>query len=294
MLIFFLKMSGNRSRDCDAERVSGATMAGPSTASRREDARGCDGGAFDGGGCGSIIGSGTEASAVTVQKGQRRPASAVVDGAFPVGVYRVERTRGKLLHVLQGGCFSLIRADYVIQNITDQALLLIADNYQEIDSLNITRCIKLTHSGLQRMLLKCSFLQRLNLYALSTFTDEAYKKISLLPHLKFLDLCGAQNLTDDGLSCIANCRRLLSLNLTWCVRVTDLGIKAIARGCMSLEFLSLFGIVGVTDKSLEALSSFCSSTLTTLDVNGCIGIKNRRRNQLLEMFPNLKCFKVHS
>ncbi|VFQ73958.1 unnamed protein product [Cuscuta campestris] len=180
------------------------------------------------------------------------------------------------------------------KNITDQALLLIADNYQEIDSLNITRCIKLTHSGLERMLLKCSFLQRLNLYALSTFTDEAYKKISLLPHLKFLDLCGAQNLTDDGLSCIANCRRLLSLNLTWCVRVTDLGIKAIARGCMSLEFLSLFGIVGVTDKSLEALSSFCSSTLTTLDVNGCIGIKNRRRNQLLEMFPNLKCFKVHS
>lgn len=25
-----------------------------------------------------------------------------------------------------------------------------------------------------------------------SFTDDAYKKISLLPHLRFLDLCGAQ------------------------------------------------------------------------------------------------------
>nr|GMC82060.1 F-box protein At3g58530 [Ipomoea batatas] len=180
------------------------------------------------------------------------------------------------------------------KNITDKSLHLIADNYQELDSLNLTRCIKLTDSGLQRILLKCSLLQSLNLYALSIFTDEAYKKISLLPHLKFLDLCGAQNLTDDGLSCIANCKRLVSLNLTWCVRVTDVGVLAIARGCTSLELLSLFGIVGVTDKSLEALSSFCSNTLTTLDVNGCIGIKNRSRDQLLQLFPKLECFKVHS
>ncbi|CAH9105656.1 unnamed protein product [Cuscuta epithymum] len=180
------------------------------------------------------------------------------------------------------------------KTITDQTLHLIADTYQNMESLNITRCIKLTDSGLQRILLKCASLQSLNLYALSVFTDEAYKKISLLPHLKFLDLCGAQNLTDDGLSCIAHCKKLLSLNLTWCVRVTDIGVIAIAQGCISLEFLSLFGIVGVTDKSLEALASSCSKTLTTLDVNGCIGIKNRTRDQLLKMFPNLKCFKVHS
>lgn len=104
---------------------------------------------------------------------------------------------------------------------------------------------------------------------------------------------------------------------------------------------SLFGIVGVTDKSLEALSNSCSNTITTLDVNGCIGIKvhtdrplqwktfhhscflsgqcsrcckqvfsvfstspvwlypclylqRRSRDELLQLFPKLKCFKVHS
>ncbi|KAG8367960.1 hypothetical protein BUALT_Bualt16G0127000 [Buddleja alternifolia] len=180
------------------------------------------------------------------------------------------------------------------KNVTDESLKLIAENYQGLQLLNLTRCIKLTDRGLETILFKCSSLQSLNLYALSSFTDAAYKKMSLLIHLQFLDLCGAQNLSDEGVSCIANCKNLVSLNLTWCVRVTDQGVVAIAQGCRYLEFLSLFGIVGVTDKSLEALSSFCSNTITTLDVNGCIGIKRRSREQLLQLFPNLKCFKVHS
>ncbi|KAE8125304.1 hypothetical protein FH972_020128 [Carpinus fangiana] len=163
-----------------------------------------------------------------------------------------------------------------------------------LESLNLTRCIKLTDHGLLQILLKCSFLQSLNVYALSGFTDEAYKRISLLSHLKFLDLCGAQNLSDEGLSCIAKCTKLVSLNFTWCVRITDAGVIAIAQGCTSLEFLSLFGIIGVTDKCLEVLSRSCSNTITTLDVNGCIGIKRRSRDELLHLFPYLKCFKVHS
>ncbi|KAG5552311.1 hypothetical protein RHGRI_010404 [Rhododendron griersonianum] len=167
------------------------------------------------------------------------------------------------------------------KNISDKSLQLIADNYQHLECLNLTRCIKLTDGGLCKIFVKCSYLHSLNLYAVSSFTDEAYKKISLLTELKFLDLCGAQNLTDHGLSCIAKCNNLVSLNLTWCVRVTDEGVIPLAEGCTSLEFLSLFGIVGVTDKCLEALSKFCSSTITTLDVNGCIGIKAYEAGEIL-------------
>ncbi|KAE8674292.1 F-box protein [Hibiscus syriacus] len=180
------------------------------------------------------------------------------------------------------------------KQLSDKSLQLVADNYQELESLNLTRCVKMTDSGLQQVLTKCFFLQSLNLYALSSFTDEAYKKISVLSHLRFLDLCGAQNLSDYGLTCIAQCKKLSSLNLTWCIRVTDVGVIAIAEGCTSLEFLSLFGIIGVTDKCLEALSKSCANTITTLDVNGCIGIKRRSRDDLLKLFPYLRCFKVHS
>ncbi|XP_023639164.1 F-box protein At3g58530 [Capsella rubella] len=180
------------------------------------------------------------------------------------------------------------------KSLTDKSMELVAESYQELQSLNITRCVKIADDGLLEVLQKCSSLQTLNLYALSGLTDKAYKKISLLADLRFLDLCGAQNLSDEGLGDIAKCDKLESLNLTWCVRITDAGVITMANSCTSLEFLSLFGIVGVTDRCLETLSQRCSSTLTTLDVNGCIGIKRRSREALLQMFPRLTCFKVHS
>ncbi|KAL1369308.1 hypothetical protein AAHE18_02G186900 [Arachis hypogaea] len=155
-------------------------------------------------------------------------------------------------------------------NISDRGLQCVAENYPELVSLNLTRCIKITDDGLKQLLHKCLSLQSLNLYALSSFTDEAYKKICLLEHLKFLDLCGAQNLSDEGLSYISKSKNLASLNLTWCVRVTDKGVISIAQNSTIL-----FGITGVTDKCLEELSKSCSDKITTLDVNGCIGIANQ-------------------
>lgn len=208
--------------------------------------------------------------------------------------WNVRVTDTGLLHIVRN-CKHIIDLNISgCKNISDRGIQLVADNYPELESLNLTRCVKVTDEGLKSLLHKCLFLQSLNLYALSSFTDEAYQKIYLLARLKFLDLCGAQNLSDEGLSCISKCKNLVSLNLTWCVRVTDEGVISIAECCSSLEFLSLFGIIGVTDKCLDALSKSCSDKLTTLDVNGCIGIKKRSREELLKLFPYLKCFKVHS
>ncbi|KAJ7975959.1 F-box protein [Quillaja saponaria] len=208
--------------------------------------------------------------------------------------WNVRITDTSIIHLARS-CKHIVDLNFSgCKNISDRGLQFVAESYPELESLNLTRCIKVTDDGLKQLLHKCLSLQSLNLYALSSLTDEAYKTISLLVNLKFLDLCGAQNLSDDGLSCIAKCKNLISLNLTWCVRVTDEGVITIAQCCTSLEFLSLFGIVGVTDRCLEALSESCSSTITTLDVNGCIGIKRRSRDELLQLFPHLKCFKVHS
>ncbi|KAK7278801.1 hypothetical protein RJT34_23837 [Clitoria ternatea] len=208
--------------------------------------------------------------------------------------WNVRVTNTALVHIVRN-CKHIIDLNISgCKNISDQGVRLVADNYPGLESLNLTRCVKVTDDGLKQLLLKCLFLQNLNLYALSSFTDEAYKKICLLARLKVLDLCGAQNLSDEGLSCISKCKNLVSLNLTWCVRVTDEGVLSITESCTSLEFLSLFGIIGVTDKCLEALSMSCSKKITTLDVNGCIGIKKRSREELLKLFPYLRCFKVHS
>ncbi|KAK6126844.1 hypothetical protein DH2020_039405 [Rehmannia glutinosa] len=175
------------------------------------------------------------------------------------------------------------------QKISDTGIELITYNCPKLKVFSIYWNVRVSDLGIKNLVKNCKLVIDLNV---SGYV--AYKKISLLIHLQFLDLCGAQNLSDDGLSCISKCKNLVSLNLTWCVRVTDEGVIAIGESCRSLEFLSLFGIVGVTDKSLEALSSSCSNTITTLDVNGCIGIKRRSHDQLLRLFPKLRCFKVHS
>ncbi|KAL9258992.1 F-box protein-like protein [Drosera capensis] len=119
------------------------------------------------------------------------------------------------------------------KNITDHSMQLIADSYQDLDSLNITR-----------------------------FTDKVYSKISLLPHLRVLDLCGAQVHTHNRCRSTSHRPKLYH----------------------SEPSKPTQGIVGVTDKSLEALSRSCGSTLETLDVNGCINIKKRRHSscQMLE------------
>ncbi|CAB68191.1 putative protein [Arabidopsis thaliana] len=180
--------------------------------------------------------------------------------------------------------------------VTDAGIRNLVKNCRHITDLNLSGCkisnIDLFVSG---YIVKLAVLSSGNDIAISfSFTDKAYMKISLLADLRFLDICGAQNISDEGIGHIAKCNKLESLNLTWCVRITDAGVNTIANSCTSLEFLSLFGIVGVTDRCLETLSQTCSTTLTTLDVNGCTGIKRRSREELLQMFPRLTCFKVHS
>lgn len=181
------------------------------------------------------------------------------------------------------------------KGITDKSLQTISDFCTGIKSLNLTRCLRLTDSGLITLLEACPNIEVLYLYAVSSFTNRSYAKLSNLRELKLLDLCGAQNLTDEGVAQgVAKCKSLESLNLTWCVKVTDIGLEHIANNGLRLHLISLHGLLGVTDIGLESLSHSCAATLKTIDVNGCITIKKRSKAELWELFPHLQSFNVHS
>eukprot|EP00250_Pteridium_aquilinum_P004190 c14419_g1_i1 orf=152-1207(-) len=181
------------------------------------------------------------------------------------------------------------------KGVTNKSLEIMSVHGTSLTTLNLTRCTRLTDDGLRQLLDSCENIEVLYLYAVSSFTDKSYAKLANLQSLRVLDLCGAQNLTDDGIcQGLANCKELESLNLTWCVKVTDRGIQIIAENCSMLQLLSLHGILGVTDKGLQSLSLSCSASLTTIDVNGCVNVKNRSQADLLRLFPRLQCFNVHS
>lgn len=62
-----------------------------------------------------------------------------------------------------------------------------------------------------------------------------------------------------------------------------------------LELLSLHGLLGITDKTIDYLRANTGivKNLKTLDVNGCKNVINKDESYLLSKFPNLKCFKYH-
>lgn len=93
---------------------------------------------------------------------------------------------------------------------------------------------------------------------------------------------------------LSSCHQLKSANLTWCVKVTDAGVIAMACGCPSLGLLSLHGILGVTDAAILALQQNCADHMHTLDIQGCISIEHRSRQYLQQILPYLVCFEVHS
>lgn len=180
------------------------------------------------------------------------------------------------------------------KHISDVGIEALARRCHRIRSLDLTRCFRVTDAGLGTILDANPGLEELRLYADSNFTDSAFLHVRHLAGLSVLDICGMQHLTDEGLKAIAHCSQLTELNLTWCIQVTDFGVCSVAENCQKLQSLSLYGLLGVTDASLDALEKSCSQSLTTLDVNGCANIKNRSREELLQRFPRVSNFHVHS
>jgi len=59
----------------------------------------------------------------------------------------------------------------------------------------------------------------------------------------------------------------------------------------NLELLSLHGILGITDVTIESLAD--NVNLKTLDIMGCKNIKNNSKEYLTRKFSKLECFKYH-
>ncbi|KAK3247713.1 hypothetical protein CYMTET_42798 [Cymbomonas tetramitiformis] len=160
--------------------------------------------------------------------------------------------------------------------------------------LNLTRTPKVGDEGVVEAIKANSKLQTLNLYANANLTDVTFSSLDLLPSLRVVDLCGMQHMTDQGLQALAACTNLTSLNLTWCIRVTDTGVCAVVSSCPHLGLLSTHGLRGVTDAMVDALANNCASAMHSIDVRGCLGVEGRAPSELLKKLPNLTCFEVHS
>lgn len=90
-----------------------------------------------------------------------------------------------------------------------------------------------------------------------------------LARLKCLDLSESAMLNDQSIIEIAtNCPKLQTLILNWCWEIRDVGMEHVVLYCNDLEYLSLVGVVLLTDKFLHNICRLLPN-LHRLDLQQC-------------------------
>lgn len=96
-----------------------------------------------------------------------------------------------------------------------------------------------------------SFVTALNLSENRKVTDKGLLLLEVLSQFKELNLSSC-DISDHGFPSIVKLKHLQRLNVTYCNRVTDAGIKLL-KDLRDLEFLDLQGLPKITNGSLSKI-----------------------------------------
>lgn len=107
------------------------------------------------------------------------------------------------------------------------------------------------------------------------------------PRLLSLDLSGLLHLTNLVLFVIAeNCQNLKKISLAGCRWVSTDGIIRLSLCCTSLEYIDISGCWEITDYCVTSLASFCNN-LKFISVSGCYGITDNGLRAISRSCPFL-------
>ena len=173
-------------------------------------------------------------------------------------------------------------------------ILALSSRCKKLQHLNLTRCRGVDDIALSAITQSNTSLRELRLYACTQYTDAPIiTAASHCPHLHTLDCTGLAELTDASLIALSKgCTQLSTLILSWVVELTDTGVCALVHAGCPLHTLSLHGIKGVGEPSLNALAKHCSTTLVSLDVRGCVNLETSSREALARLFPRVTNFVI--
>ena len=192
----------------------------------------------------------------------------------------------KLIYLNLSGC----------SHFSEGSLLLLPKYLPKLEFIDLTRNYGLTDKCLDEIVSGCLELKYLNLYALPKLNMSFLNHIKC-KNLEFLDLCGNQNVTDELFKKAAeNLNNIKKLNLSWCTSLTDNTVYYLFSQDKNsnLELISLHGILGITDKSIEILKNNKGilKNLNTIDLVACSNVKKRDNDYIKSIFHNVECFQV--
>ena len=209
-------------------------------------------------------------------------------GLYSVNLSLCRQVTKSALIQLSKKCSHLSSLDLSITRVTDKALISLAANCSSLTSLNLRACSLVTNNAIVVLSKMCPGLSSLDLSLMGTrVIDDAVIALSLnCPALTKLNISSCC-LTDVGLKALAqNCSSIESIDLSYSGGVTDVGVLELAQWCSTIRALSLNGNNKVTDASVVKLIEICPS-LMSIELNFCTGISEEVRYFTYEKFPQL-------
>ena len=199
------------------------------------------------------------------------------------------------------------------KEVNDDTLGRIAQTTTNLEDLDLAGCSKITNGGLIFIGWGLKKLKRLNLRSCRQLTDHgiahlagiAQHPLSLsLPtkpnqehsqqersSIEELCLQDCQKLTDESLNHLSQgLKSLKSLNLSFCVSITDTGLKSLSR-LDSLRSVNLRSCDNVSDIGISFLAEE-NSGIENLDVSFCANVTNMGLKHISTGFVKLKCLSM--
>ncbi|KAH6823059.1 hypothetical protein C2S53_002053 [Perilla frutescens var. hirtella] len=149
----------------------------------------------------------------------------------------------------------LILADCM--ELTDSSLEVIGDTCSDLRAIDLSNLCKLTDISIGHLANGCQAIQTLKLCR-NAFSDEAiaaYLDVrgASLKSLSLNNIIQVSNHT--ALSLARNCKKLRTLDLSWCRNLTNEALGLVVDSCLLLEVLKLFGCTQVTNVFLDGHSN---------------------------------------
>ncbi|XP_029212767.2 dynein regulatory complex subunit 6-like [Acropora millepora] len=129
---------------------------------------------------------------------------------------------------------------------------------------------RLTDASVKVLTKSCPMLDHIYLVDCPRITDIALKALASFKHLNVVNVADCVRIQDTGVRQVVegpSGAKIKELNLTNCVRVSDVTLLRIAQRCHNLVYASFCYCEHVTDAGVELLGTLPS--LVSLDLSGC-------------------------
>jgi len=178
-------------------------------------------------------------------------------------------------------------------NLTDVSLEgVFVRDLPNLKELNLSLCKDISDYSMQRIATSCKNLEVLDLAGCSKLTNASLMSISHLKYLRKLNLRSCRQISDRGIEhlCCLYCQQrevvIEELCLQDCQKLTDESLRHVSVGLPNLKKINLSFCISVTDTGMKSLARL--PALANLNVRSCDNVSDIGIGYLAESSHKLK------